>query len=35
MLNNRSLTVFKRISLFLQSDSSTVAENVRYLLYKY
>ena len=35
MLNSRNLTVFKRIRLFLQSDSSTSAENVRYLTYKY
>ena len=35
MLNNRNLTVFKLIHLFLRSDSSTFAENVRYLLYKY
>ena len=35
MLNSRNLTVFKRIRLFLQSDSSTSAENVRYLMYKY
>ena len=35
MLNSRNLTVFKRIRLFLKSDSSTFAENVRYLMYKY
>ena len=35
MLNSRNLTVFKLIRLFLQSDSSTSAENVRYLMYKY
>ena len=35
MLNSRNLTVFKLIRLFLQSDSSTFAENVRYLMYKY
>ena len=35
MLNSRNLTVFKLIRLFLQSDSSTIAENVRYLMYKY
>ena len=35
MLNSRNLTVFKRIRLFLQSNSSTSAENVRYLMYKY
>ena len=35
MLNSRNLTVFKLIRLFLKSDSSTFAENVRYLMYKY
>ena len=35
MLNSRNLTVFKVIRLFLKSDSSTFAENVRYLMYKY
>ena len=35
MLNSRNLTVFKLIRLFLQSDSSAFAENVRYLMYKY
>ena len=35
MLNSRNLTVFKRIRLFLQTNSSTSAENVRYLMYKY
>ena len=37
MLNSRNLTVFKLIyiRLFLQSDSATFAENVRYLMYKY
>ena len=35
MLNSRNLTVFKLIRLFLQSDSSTFAENVQYLMYKY
>ena len=35
MLNSRNLTVFKLIRLVLQSDSSTFAENVRYLMYKY
>ena len=34
MLNSRNLTVFKLIRIFLQSDSSTSAENVRYLMYK-
>ena len=34
MLNSRNLTVYV-IRLFLQSDSSTFAENVRYLMYKY
>ena len=34
MLNNRNLTVFKLIRIFLQSDPSTSAENVRYLMYK-
>ena len=29
MLNSRNLTVFKLIRLFLKSDSSTFAENVR------
>ena len=31
MLNSRNSTVFKLIRLFLKSDSSTFAENVRYL----
>ena len=35
MLNSRNLTVFKLIRIFLQSDSSTSAENLRYLMYKY
>ena len=35
MLNSRNLTVFKHISWFLKSDSSTFAENVRYSMYKY
>ena len=35
MLNSRNLTVFKLIRLFLQSVSSTFAENVRYLMSKY
>ena len=35
MLHSRNLTVFKLIHLFLRNDSSTFAENVRYLLYKY
>ena len=35
MLNSRNLTVFKLIRLFLQSDSSTFAENDGYIMYKY
>ena len=35
MLNSRNLTVFNLIRLFLKSDSSTLAENVRYLMCKY
>ena len=35
MLNSRNLTVFKLIRLFLKSDSSTFAKNVRYLMYMY
>ena len=35
MLNSRNITVFILIRLFLQSDSSNFAENVRYLMYKY
>ena len=36
MLNFKNLTVFfKLISLVLKSDSSTFAEHVRYLMYKY
>ena len=35
MLNSRNLTVFKLIRWFLKSDSSTFAENVRYLTYNY
>ena len=35
MLNSRNLAVFKLIRLFLKSDSSTFAENLRYLMYKY
>ena len=35
MLNSWNLTVYKLIRLFLQSNSSTFAENVRYLMYKY
>ena len=35
MLNSRNLAVIKVIRLFLKSDPSTFAENVRYLLYTY
>ena len=35
MLKSRNFTVFKLIRLFLRSDSSTFAENVRYLMIKY
>ena len=35
MLNSWNLTVFKLIRLFLKGNSSTFAENVRYLMYKY
>ena len=35
MLTSRNLTVFKLIRLFLNSDSSAFAENVRYLMYNY
>ena len=35
MLKSRNFTVFKLIRLFLRSDSSTFAENVRYLMNKY
>ena len=35
ILNSRNLTVFKLKRLFSNSDLSTFAENVRYLMYKY